>query len=247
MWRSYNLGRWIARLRVEHLLSDYGWLTYPNSPVAPIKSYSGCRGYALVLIVSESPLWRAQLEMSVIKNSVLLPLAGNRGRWVLYTRLLTPPERSWGGGGVEHSHFLPFLRLSLHNSAYWSDWRACEVFTLVSVSQSCLLEGCIHQLYNISVSSPVWDFSWQSWVKLEGMQMGCDVLWTAPALCVTLTSHILSSCHPWTLPQFSRVFRSLNNAGSQKMSSLSLVSLPKSDNRKFSETNSAHRCAWFLP
>lgn len=109
MWRSYNLGRRIVRLRVQHLLSDYGWLTYPNSPVAPIKSYSGYRGYALVLIVSEPfPLWRAQLEMSVIKNSALLPLTGNGG-----ARFFT--HSSWhllrGAEGVEgwSTHFFPSL------------------------------------------------------------------------------------------------------------------------------------------
>lgn len=49
------------------------------------------------------------------QNSSLLPLPQMWGRWVLYTQLLTPPERS---GGVEHSHF-PFLLLSpsLHNSS----------------------------------------------------------------------------------------------------------------------------------
>lgn len=159
MWRSYNLGRWIARLRVEHLLSDYGWLTYPNSPVAPIKSYSGCRGYALVLIVSESfPLWRAQLEMSVIKNSALLPLAGNRGRWVLYTRLLTPPERSWGGGGVEHPHFLPFLWLSLRNSAYEATGAHVKCLpSSLSVKAAFLKAAFIS--FTISLSPPLVEIS----------------------------------------------------------------------------------------
>lgn len=160
MWRSYNLGRRIVRLRVQHLLSDYGWLTYPNSPVAPIKSYSGYRGYALVLIVPEPfPLWRAQLEMSFIKNSALLPLIGNGG-----ARFFT--HSSWhllrGAEGVEGwstlIFSLPFLRLSLHNSA--SEASGAPVKCLpssLSVKAGFLKAAFI--CFTISLSPPLFEIS----------------------------------------------------------------------------------------
>lgn len=135
MWRSYNLGWRIVRLRVQHLLSDYGWLTYPNSPVALIKGYSGRRGYVLILIVSEPfPLWRAQLEMSVIKiqRCSLSQEMGAMGS--LHTAPDTSWEelRGWRGGALSFSLFsvYPLLCITVplkRAACLWSVYpRLCQ-------------------------------------------------------------------------------------------------------------------------
>ncbi len=116
MWWSYNLGWRIVRLCVQHLLSDYGWLTYPSSPIALIKGYSWCRSYALILIVSEPfPLWRAQLKQSVIKirhNSLSQEM---RALGSLHTAPDTSWEelRGWKGGASSFSLFCVYPLLCI--------------------------------------------------------------------------------------------------------------------------------------
>lgn len=196
MWWSYNLGWRIVRLCVQHLLSDYGWLTYPNSPVALIKGYSRYWGYALILIVSEPfPLWRTQLEMSVIKIR-LATLSQEMGALgSLHTAPATSWEKlkRWKGGATLFSLFsvYPLLCITVplkRAVRLWSVYpRLCQSKLLSWKPYSSALQ----YLYLLPC---LWFLMTESlWVKLETMQMGYDVLWTAPALCVTITSHVLSS------------------------------------------------------
>lgn len=226
MWQSYNLGWRIVRLRVQHLLSDYGWLTYPNSHGALIKGYSGCRGYTLILIVSEPfPLWSVQLEMSVIKiqRYSLSQEMGALGS------LHTAPDTSWEelrgrrGGALSFSLFFVYPPLCItvplkRAAGLWSVYPCLCQSKLVSwrLHSSALQYLCLLPCLRFLMTEPIW-------VKLEGMQMGSDVLWAAPALCVTITSHTLSSLNIAVALWCIALWITRRDANSLRMSWMSLI------------------------
>ena len=128
--------------------------------------------------------------------------------------LHTAPDTSWEElrgprGGVLSFSLFSVSRPSLHNSPseasvhLWSVYpRLCQS-ELVSwrLRSSALQYLCLLPCLRFLMTQPLW-------LKLEPMQMGCDVLWTAPALCVPITSHVLSSLN---IASASLVDSSLSN------------------------------------
>lgn len=168
MWRSYNLGWRFVRLHVQHLLSDYCWLTYPNSPVALIKGYSGLRGYALILIVSEpfSSL-KSSIGNKCYQNSALLPLTGNGGAGFFTHSSWHLLRRAEGVEGWSTLIF-PFLRLSpsLHNSASEASGTMWSVYP--RPRQSKLLSWRLHSSASQYLCLlPCLRFLWQSLSELN--------------------------------------------------------------------------------
>lgn len=129
-------------------------MTYPNSPIALIKDYSGCWSCTSILIVFKPlTLWSSQLEMSVIKilcNSLPQEMG-------VLGSVFTAPENSWEKlrgwrvGALSFSLFFIYLP-SLHNSAS-EESRGKQKCLPMSLSVSCFSEGCVHLLYNIAVPS----------------------------------------------------------------------------------------------
>lgn len=161
MSRSYNLGWRIVRQRVQHLLFRLRLINLSKlKPNAFIKGYSGCWGYALILIVSEPfPLWRAQLEMSVIKIQCY-SLSQEMGA---LSSLHTAPDTSWeelrGWRGGALSSF-PFLHLSssLHNSVSEASSTLVKCLpSSLSVKADFLKAAFI--CFTISLSPPLFEIS----------------------------------------------------------------------------------------
>lgn len=161
------------------------------------------------------------------QNSALLPLTGNGiAGFFTYSswHLLREAEgvEGWRGGALSFSLFSihPPLCITVplkRAACLWSVYpRLCQS-KLVSrrLHSSALQYLCLLPCLRFLMTEPLW-------VKLERMQMGCDVLWTAPALCVTITSHILSSLNIASTLWCIRLWITGRDVNSHRMSWMSL-------------------------
>ena len=156
------------------------------------------------------------------QNSALLPLTGNGGAGFFTHSSWHPLRGAEGAEGGALSFSLcsvsPPLCITVPQkraACLWSVYPfLCQSKPLSwRLHSSALQYLCLFPALRFFMTQPLW-------VKLERLQMGCDVLWAAPALCVTFTSHTLSSLN---IPSAPLVCWSLKNTLWRRMSWMALI------------------------